>query len=208
MKNLLFLVIIFSVSCSTISNVAFDVDKSINFKKLDTYAWLPSYDMQFVDKRYNNQIIENNIKVYAQKSIVAKGLSLSVDSPDVLFFYDLQIEKGTYTRQYPIYAHPQNFVPPIMPPMLGMSAEQMLAQQQMMQQQMMWQQWSQPQIIGYETRQIPFKTGTLTVVAIERATNRMIWRGWAESCILDPVNYQNNLEKKVALIFERFPQTR
>jgi hypothetical protein len=208
MKKLLLLLTLFAVSCSSIRNVAYDVDKSINFKKLNTYAWSPSKDMEFVDKRYNNQIIENNIKFYAEKSIRAKGLVLNVDSPDVLFFYDLQIEKGNYTNQYPIYSHPQNFMPPMMPLLPAISTEQIVAQQQMMQQQMMWQQWSQPQIIGYETRQVPFKNGTLTVVAIERATNRMIWRGWAESCILDPVDYQNNLEKKIALIFEHFPQTR
>jgi hypothetical protein len=208
MKKLLFLLSIFTMSCSTISNVAYDMDRSVNFKKLDTYAWSPSYDMEFVDKRYNNHIIESNIKFYAQKSIVAKGLTLSADSPDVLFFYDLQIEKGTYTNQYPIYAHPQNFMPPMLPLVPGISAQQILTQQQIAQQQMMLSPWSQPQIIGYETRQVPFKNGTLTVVAIERATNRMIWRGWAESCILDPVNYQNNLEEKIARIFERFPSTR
>jgi hypothetical protein len=197
------------VSCSSIRYVEFDVDKSINFKKFKTYAWVPSHDQQYADQRYNNQIIENNIKSYAATAIVAKGLVLNVDSPDILFFYDLQIEKGTHTVQTPIYSHPHNFMPPPMMPMQpGVLPNQQLAQQQMMQQQWMMQQWMTPQIIGYETRQIPFKNGTLTVVAIERATNRMIWRGWSESCVTDPLNYRDNLERKIQLIFRNFPTVR
>lgn len=194
-------------SCSSIRYVEYDLDKSVNFSRLKTYAWLPSPDQQYADQRYDNQIIENNIKLYAAQAINAKGLRLSLDSPDVLFFYDLQIEKGTHTLQMPIYSHPHNFMPPPPPIMFNpnMTGAQQLAQQQLMQQQWAMQQWMPPQIIGYETRQIPFKNGTLTIIGIDRKTNRMVWRGWAESCVTDPTTYSDNLERKIHVIFRSFP---
>lgn len=201
---------IMMLSCNSIRYVEYDIDKSVNFSRLKTYAWLPSPDHQYADQRYNNQIIENNIKVYAAQAIKSKGLYLNVDSPDVLFFYDLQIEKGVHTLQSPIYSHPHNFMPP--PPPLffnpNITGEQQLAQQQLMHQQWAMQQWMPPQIIGYETRQIPFKNGTLTIIAIDRKTNRMIWRGWAESCVTDPSNYRDNLERKIQVIFNSYPSNR
>lgn len=208
-KWIIFTGLISLLSCSSIRYVEYDLDKSANFSRLKTYAWLPSPDHQYSDQRYNNQIIENNIKVYAAQAINAKGLKLNVDSPDVLFFYDLQIEKGTHTYQSPIYSHPHNFMPPPPPLMFnpGLTGEQQLAQQQMMQQQWAMQQWIPPQIIGYETRQIPFKNGTLTIIAIDRTTNRMVWRGWAESCVTDPTNYRDNLERKILTIFRSYPGT-
>jgi hypothetical protein len=73
MKNLLFLLIILATSCSTISKVAYVFDRSINFKKLKTYAWSASYEMEFVDKRYNNHIIESNIKFMRKNQYRQKG---------------------------------------------------------------------------------------------------------------------------------------
>lgn len=204
-------------SCSSIRYVEYDVDRSVNFKKYKTYAWIPSPDAPYKDLRYDNHIIENNIKAFAADNISGKGLRLSIDSPDLLFYYDLQIEKGTHQIQVPIYAHPQNFMPPIFPinpmvPGLGQlqqqqqaMMQQQLLQQQLMQQQMMMQ---PPQIIGYETRQIPFKDGTLTIIAIDRSTNRMVWRGWSESCIIDPRTYRETLPEKINRIFHRFPNTK
>jgi len=197
--------------------VEYDVDRSVNFKQYNTYAWIPSPDVPFKDLRYDNHIIENNIKEYAADNITQKGLRLNVDSPDLLFYYDLQIEKGTHQMQVPIYAHPQNLMPSIMSinpmaPVLGQigAQQQDFMQQQLMQQQFLQQQimMQPPQIIGYETRQIPFKDGTLTIVAIDRKTNRMVWRGWSESCIINASNYRETLPVKINRIFNRLPQSR
>lgn len=208
--------ILFS-ACSSIRYVEYDLDRSVNFKQYKTYAWIPSPDAPYKDLRYDNHIIENNIKAYAADNIMAKGLRLSVDSPDLLFYYDLQIEKGVHTSKVPIYSHPQNVMPPILPinPMVPGIAQtpaqqQALLQQQLLQQQMLQQQlmMQPPQIIGYETRQIPFKDGTLTIIAIDRNTNRMVWRGWSESCIIDPANYRQTLPVKINRMFNRFPSVR
>jgi hypothetical protein len=204
-------------SCTSIRYVEYDMDRSVDFKQYKTYAWIPSPDVPYKDLRYDNHIIENNIKAYSADNIIAKGLRLSVDSPDLLFYYDLQIEKGTRTMQVPIYSHPQNFMAPIMPinpmvPGIGQTPaqQQLLMQQQLMQQRMLQQQMMMqpPQIIGYETRQIPFKDGTLTIIAIDRVSNRMVWRSWSESCIIDPSNYRETLPVKINRMFNRFPTTK
>lgn len=205
-------------SCTTIKYVEYDIDKSVNFKTYKTYAWIPSSDIPYKDLRYDNHIVENNIKNFSADNLLEKGLILNIDSPDLMFYYDLQIEKGTHTIQVPIYSHPQNFMPPILPinPAIPGSFERLPNQQQLLQQQMLQQQLQQqqfilmqpPQIVGYETRQIPFKDGTLTIIAIDRKTSRMIWRGWSESCIINPADYKETLPIKINRIFNQFPTIR
>jgi len=54
-----------------------------------------------------------------------------------------------------------------------------------------------------------FDAGTLTLDAVETATNRLVWRGWADGAFAGMVDRQDLFEKQidtaVARILERFP---
>ncbi len=56
-----------------------------------------------------------------------------------------------------------------------------------------------------------FDAGTLTLDAVEGATNRLVWRGWADGALAGVVDRQDLLEKQVdtavARILSRFPVT-
>jgi hypothetical protein len=92
-------------SCSSIRYVKYDMDRRVDFNRYKTYAWIPSPDVPYKDLRYDNHIVENNIKAFAADNIIKKSLRLSVDSPDLLFYYNLQIDKGAHLIQVPIYLH-------------------------------------------------------------------------------------------------------
>ena len=49
--------------CSTYSNIYSDYDRSADFTKYKTFAWLPD-KADTVNTPYNNEIIRNNIRNY------------------------------------------------------------------------------------------------------------------------------------------------
>lgn len=223
--NILFIIaplIFLFTSCTSTMVVGSDYDKSINFNKFKSYAWIPQPDVVYKDKRYNNQIIENNIKYYADSAMKNIGFVIDTIDPDIILSYDLQIEKGERTEEVPIYSHPNNFnmfwgnpINPIMHqfnPSLNPNSPLIMDR---------WFNpfgfndrfmfnnfWTPPppMIVGYNTKQIPFKEGTVTISILDRSNNRLAWRGWSVSCIMDPYNFKENLETKIHAIFKRFPR--
>jgi hypothetical protein len=209
-------------SCGSTRQIGSDHDKTANFNAYRSYAWIPQPDVNYKDNRYNNQIIENNIKHYTGNALSTIGLRLDTAKPDLLFSYELEIEKGERTADVPIYSHPHNFnmfwgnpmnpmmhgFNPMMDPLMGPMANQWVNPfGTMMNPMMMNNFWAPPppMIVGYRTRQIPFKEGTVIITAIDRKKNRMVWRGWGISCIMDPYNFKRELEDKVNEIFKRYP---
>jgi hypothetical protein len=201
-------------ACGTVRQVDYDYDRSVAFEQLRTFAWMPQAAAPYKDSRYRNEIIESNIKTYIGEAFIQQGLKLDKENPDILLSYDLQIEKGEYSREEPIYAQQPPMA--IVNPMVNNFAHQPVMNLRMWNHPMNFMGWNQPmmggmwwppapQIVGYRTRQIPFKNGTLVVSAHKRSNNRLIWRGWAESCILDPVEYKRNLEDKTLDLVSKYP---
>lgn len=221
------LAVLFTVSllssCVASKQIGSDYDKTANFGAYKTYAWIPQPDVTYKDNRYNNQIIENNIKYYTGNALSNIGFRLDTSKPDLLFSYELEIEKGERTSDVPVYSHPHNFNMfwgnPLNPVMHGfnplMDPAVMTIRNQWVNPfgnaihpAMMNNFWAPPppMIVGYRTRQIPFKQGTVVITVIDRKKNRMVWRGWGASCIMDPYNFKSELEAKVNAIFKRYPR--
>lgn len=62
---------------------------------------------------------------------------------------------------------------------------------------------------GEDCRPFVFDAGTLTLDVVDARTNRLVWRGWAESSIDGVIDNQQWLERRideaVTRILERFP---
>ena len=123
----------------------------------------------------------------------------------------------------PVYSHPHNFnmfwgnpLNPVMhgfnpmmdPRMVPMANQWVNPFGTIINPMMMNNFWAPPppMIVGYRTRQIPFKEGTVVITVIDRKQNRLIWRGWGTSCIQDPYNFKDELESKIYAIFKRYPK--
>lgn len=210
-------------SCGTARIIGSDYDKAANFNVYRTYAWIPQPDVTYKDSRYSNQIIENNIKYYTGNALTSIGIRLDTSKPDLLLSYALEIEKGERSRDEPVYSHPHNFnmfwgnplnplmhgFNPILDPMMAPMANQWVNPFGTINNPMMLNNfWLPPPpiVVGYRTRQIPFKEGTVVITVIDRKKNRMIWRGWGTSCIMDPYNFKDELESKINAIFKRYPK--
>jgi hypothetical protein len=60
--NLIGLLFLAIAGCGVYTNITSDYDRSIDFTKYKTFAWLPDKDT--VGGEYNNQIIRNNARNY------------------------------------------------------------------------------------------------------------------------------------------------
>src|SRR4051812_40314050 len=95
-------------SCATL-DIYSDYDRSVNFNSYKTFAWIPNPDQPYQNSKFNNRIIESNIKNYASQEMQIMGYKVDVDSPDLMIQYSLMIEKKTTDVQTPVYS---NDIPP------------------------------------------------------------------------------------------------
>ncbi len=170
-----------------------DKDESFSFNKVETFAWYPKDPVSFKNPDFDNQIIETNIKNYSSIEIKSRGLVVSVDSPDVIFDYQIMIEQKTQTVKTPYHNYPYNYN----------SAGNVINRPNSPSNNYLSQ-----GVSGYTTQEIPYKEGRLTITMTDRKTNRMIWRGWSESTVTNPRKYESELHDDVRKIFTKFPKKR
>ena len=199
MKNLikanLIMLTLSIVSCAS-SEIFTDSDTSINMSKYQSFAWYPVSNEEFANNEFNNQIVENNIKTEASSQLQQKGYIADIDSPDIIFEYHIMVEKKTRQEQQPVYNNnPYNY-------------------RNMGNYNPNWRNNNQnninnfnnaPYIVGYKTVEIPYEEGTFTINAIDRRTNRLVWRSWAVGTVVDPLQYENDIKRDIQRIFKNFP---
>ncbi len=178
-------------SCA--AKIYFDKDESYSFNKVETFAWYPKDPVNFNNPDFDNQIIETNIKNYSSTEIKSRGMVVSVDLPDVIFDYQIMIEQKVQTVKTPYHNYPYNYNAAgnaIYRPNNPASN------------------YNSQGVSGYTTQEIPYKEGRLTIMMIDRKTNRMIWRGWSASTVTNPSKYESELHADVRKIFTKFPKKR
>src|SRR5579885_889713 len=84
LTDILFLAI---AGCGVYTDISSDYDRSIDFTKYKTFAWLPDKDTS--KSECNNQIIRNNTRNYFTHCMGERGYKASIDTPDV--FLDLVV---------------------------------------------------------------------------------------------------------------------
>ena len=214
LKAICVTLILFVISACSTSEIYSDQDESANLAHYKTFAWYPTPIEDFKNDNFNNQIIENNIKRNATNFLIEKGYVKETDSPDVIFEYHIMVEKKTRQEQQPIYnnsnttlnnpyaysnpgiyRNPNNYrnYGNYDPYWRGNTYNPYNAYN------------NAPYIIGYKTVNIDYQEGTLTISAIDRITNRLVWRGWSIGTIVDPVDYGLQIQKDLPKIFKSFP---
>lgn len=159
-----------------------DKDDTVNFYRYRTFAWIARQPASFTNPAYDNQILENNIKNVGSLELQNRGMTVDVDSPDVLFDYQIMVDQKTETVQQPVYSNPYTYNR-----FTGLAT------------------FTGSFVIGYRNQEIPYKEGTLTISAIDRLSNRVVWRGWAEETVDDPTTYEADLKRDMHKIMSHYP---
>jgi hypothetical protein len=164
-----------------------DQDDSVNFKSYKTFAWLPTGNFSYGDG-FDNQIIESNIKNNASEFLKLAGLSLDTSAPDILFEYHIELKNKTKVEQQPVYSSVYNYG--------GFNRYNPYWR---------YNNLAAPYVVGYKNVTVPYEEGTLLISAIDRVSNRLIWRGWSVSTVDDNTSYEQEIKKDISRILLKFP---
>jgi len=184
---ILSLVIVFVLNSCLAYDISSDRDNNADFGKYKTFAWYAKDPQALKNDQFDNQIIESNIKNYVSAELKKRGMRVDLDNPDILFDYDLMVQKKVDQVQTPVYAHPYNYgyynpYRPLLNPYVYPST-----------------------FVGYQTQDIPYKEGTLTISVVEKNSNKLVWRGWSVGTLTNGQTYESDLQSDIHAIFRQFP---
>lgn len=176
--------------CRAYDKVYSDYDRTADFSRYKTFAWLPDRDT--ANTTFNNQIIRNNTLNYFTHCMGERGLRAEPDSPDVLLQLVVRslpkqltmtsaVHQGSpgggrYNPYY--YPHPNNYY------------------------------YHTPFFysrITYVTERYDYAESTITLNVYDRLLNRLVWTGTAQGDLFDPAYMADNLHPAVYRILKKFP---
>ena len=189
-----FIAVILLIGCGVYNNISSDYDRSADFTKYKTFAWLPDKDSS--NTPYNNQIIRNNTINYFSHCMGAREMKANVDTPDVLLQLVVNSVKKETTVTSPVYnsysnyyySNPYYFPYPSSYYYRSPSFSNYYNYNH-----------------GYITQKIEYTQSTITLNVIDRKENKLIWKGTAEGDLYDPSYIEDNLHPAVYDILNNYP---
>ena len=189
-----FIAIILLAGCGVYNNISSDYDRSTDFTKYKTFAWLPDKDS--TDTPTNNQIIRNNTINYFSHCMGAREMKANVDTPDVLLQLVVNSVKKETTVTSPIFNSYSNYYysNPYYYPYPNSYY------------------YRSPSFSNYYNynhayiaEKIEYTQSTITLNVIDRKENKLIWKGTAEGDLYDPSYIEDNLHPAVYDILNNYP---
>jgi len=193
------ILIVMLVGCSTTYNaVSSDYDKSVDFTKYKTFAWLPD-KVDTANTSYNNEIIRNNIRNYFGQCMSDRGYNADTETPDLLmqlvitntkkvrvvnsypssYYYNRYYFGSHYYSPYS-FGYYYNYYPSYGYGYSGLS--------------------------GYSTAQKQeYVDGAITLNFIDLKAKKLVWSGTAEGDIYDPSQISSDLHPAVHSILNEYP---
>jgi len=216
--------LLFAISgCSVYSVLYTDHSQNVNFWAYKTFAWLPSDDNDTTENTpYHNQIIESNTKNYFTHEFLARGMTVHLDTPDVLMQLVIKAVNKQKTEQVPVsapvpnqyynnsyyrnpytnpYNNPYNYNPYNYPATSPQNPYYTPYPNQY--------NYNFPfnniTNYGYVTQTVDYTQSTITLNIIDRKLNKMVWTTTVEGDLYDPDEMQNNLHPAVLRILDSYP---
>jgi hypothetical protein len=200
MKKMPLILLLFLFSCASVQ-IYSDYDRTADFKKYKTFAWLQRSDSVH-NYWYDNQLIEKNVKYYVTNEMKARGYVLDIKNPDLILEYHSTAKKEHYTVSNPIYSNQTNnnfnnngfnnnfnnngFNNPYNP-------SRPYAYN------------NTPYVVGYNQQQVEYDEETLIIDVVDKSINQMIWRGWAVGSVSNEQDLEEQLPNDIQKIFLKYP---
>ncbi|TWI79259.1 uncharacterized protein DUF4136 [Lacibacter cauensis] len=166
------LIFLFS-SCGPSAHI--EKDKSVDFSRYKTFAWVDKDGEGRKDRNNRNDITESNIRTAVNKQLQKAGFEETKRRPDILLSYDLLVERSTVQNNDPVYSQPftRAFYSPYYRRYFFVNYPS--------------------QFIGYDRSERSIKEGTVTISMIDARSGKTVWQGWAT----DEVSSRNLTSKEI-----------
>lgn len=156
--------------------------KGADFSRYKTFAW--AGDTNVSTKKGGNDIVDDNIKNAIDQQLQKKGWRESADHPDILLDYNIAVQVGQKRESNPMYSYPYT--------------------RYIYTRRGIYSMWYPSMLMGYNSYNVPFREGQLTVNMIDAKTNKLVWTGWAEGEITRRQISSKEAEAQVKSIFKKF----
>ncbi|HXA02686.1 MAG TPA: DUF4136 domain-containing protein [Cytophagaceae bacterium] len=213
MKNISLVLLIFLFSCATVQ-IYSDYDRTADFKKFKTFAWLHRSDSVH-NYWYDNQLIEKNVKFYVTSEMKARGYILDINNPDLILEYHSTAKKEHYTVSNPIYSNQTNNNNGFNNNGFNNNGFNNNGfnnngfnnnfNQQPYNPNRPYAYNNTPYVVGYNQQQVEYNEETLIIDVVDKSINQLIWRGWAVGSISDEQDLEEQLPNDIKKIFLKYP---
>jgi hypothetical protein len=170
--------------CATV-----DMDRSADFSKYKTFAWLPAEIKVGVNPKYNSDLINRNIKYAVETEFAKRGIAKTTKSDaDFLIGYHTYTEKKERTTggnygAYPFYPYYGGWG-------WGWRSFGMMPY---------YGGW------GSQPRTYSFTEGTLIIDVVDNQTKQLVWRGAVDGDVENVARLQKRIQKGVEAIMKKYP---
>lgn len=189
---------VIALSAAAKAQISVDVDNSVHFNQLKTYAWLSPDIKVGNNPLYNSGLITNNVKHDVDVELAKKGLSYNEQNPDVLVsFHTYTEQRKEQVANAPMVTAPRAAAPVLMRFPRGYYAGWSY---------MPWGYANWPYQWNTGFRTINYTEGTLIVDVVDAHTNQLIWRGVAQGQVNRTASgIERELHTGVHKMFKKYP---
>jgi hypothetical protein len=180
LARLIPMLVLACVACAGI-RVNQDYDPSIDFRRLQTYSWIPGPQPKTGDLRLDSPLIDTRVRAAIDRSLAERGYQkLAEGIPDFLVGYHLSMDQKLDVRTTDTY--------------YGYGAG--------------YGRYGRGGVVGFNTTVQQYDEGTIIIDIANGANDRLIWRGWgAQRLRRDPSPEQTTraIDRAVIEILKQFP---
>ena len=167
-------------------NAHIEKDKSADFSKYHTYAWVDKSDEKENKKNRRKELAETNIQNAVNGQLRKNGWREVSSNPDVLVNYELLVEKNQKQQQDPVYSQPYTRS------YYNRYSGRMVTY------------YYPSQFMGYDNYSTTVKEGTITITMIDNRTDKTVWQGWTTNELNNSRITSNEIDQNVKSIFRKF----
>jgi len=167
-------------------NAHIEKDKSADFSKYHTYAWVDKPEEKTPKKKRRNELAETNVQNSVNEQLKKNGWKEVNANPDVLVNYELLVERNQKKQQDPVYSQPytRSFY--------NRYSGRMITY------------YYPSQFMGYDSYSTMVKEATITITMIDNNTDKTVWQGWSTTELNSSRMTGDEIDKTVRKIFRKF----
>mgnify|MGYP001457176877 FL=1 len=167
-------------------NAHIEKDKSADFSKYRTYAWVDKPDEKENKKNRRKELAETNIRNAVNEQLQKSGWKEVSSNPDVLVNYELLVERNQKQQQTAVYSDP------FTRSYYNRYSGRMITY------------YYPSRFIGYDNYSTTVKEGTITITMIDNNTDKTVWQGWTTSELNSSRITSSEIDRNVRTIFKKF----
>ncbi len=167
-------------------NAHIEKDKSADFSKYRTYAWVDKPDEKENKKNRRKELAETNIRNAVNEQLQKSGWKEVSSNSDVLVNYELLVERNQKQQQNAVYSDP------FTRSYYNRYSGRMITY------------YYPSRFVGYDNYSTTVKEGTITITMIDNNTDKTVWQGWTTSELNSSRITSSEIDRNVRTIFKKF----